>query len=291
MLGVAVWVGCDASLDPFGDERGFYSVYGFLSPSGEPHYIRVQDLAEPLTRDSTRRLDVTVKLENLATGRTETLTDSVVRFNGTYTHNFRADQDIRLGTTYRLTVEGEGGRRTRAAATIPRATNVDVSPDSGATCAGSISIGFPRIEKSRFVTLALGLRYKGLTRFVPVDLSGGSGAYVLFLFKPAVLVEEIVPPRKLPYVNCDPDRYCRLLDDRRVRLAYTHFGPDRAPDSIRGNPLSSRVQNGLGNFVGLRRDTVVARLDTKLRCPGVETVPCKPVEPPQTKQCPDAGNL
>lgn len=291
LIGVVLLAGCDASLDPFGDESGFYSVYGFLATGEETNYVRVRDLTTPPVTDSMRTLNATVTLENLASGRTETLTDSIVRFEGTYTHNFRVDQDIRPNTTYQLTVEGNGGKTTRARAKTPPVTEANVSPERGAKCAGSIQIGFPQIAKPRFIDLALGMRYGGKTRFVPVEISGRGGAYLLFLFKPAVLVEEVVHKEKLPFVDCDPTRYCRLLDDRKVRLAYTHYGPDLQPDSLRSDPFSSPVENGVGTFLGLRRDTLIAVLDTELRCPGAETVPCRPVEPPELSECPDIGDL
>ncbi|MFB6098994.1 MAG: hypothetical protein ABEK84_07780 [Salinibacter sp.] len=297
--GIVLLVGCDATLTPFGNETGFYSVYGYLATSSDTHTIRIQDLSEPLTTENSRTLDVTVRLKNLATGRTETLMDSVVQFKGLYTHNFRTRLDVTPETRYRLTVEGPNGKSTEATATTPNVTKTDLDPAQGAQCTGTVGVRFPRISRTSLVELQLGMKYSGKVQFERVEVKDPVGPGVAYGFIPAVLTEEFVPEAKRVWTRptkCNPEHYCRFLDDRKIRIAYTHFGPDRRADSTRESVFTSNVKNGIGSFVGLRRDTLIARLDTKLRCPGPETVPCVPLDsldhiprPPQV--CPDIGDL
>jgi hypothetical protein len=250
-LGTGVVLGgCDTRLTPFAEDTGLYSVYGFLSDSG-PHFIRVTDLNTPPVPDSTRTLDATVRLENLKTGTTETLVDSVVAFDGVYTHNFRMTQPVVPGATYRLTVTRGDGRRAAATATMPRRTRVAVDPPSADTldCTGQILLDFQNVRAESPVTLSVGLTWSGARRWVEVGRVDRSVGFI-----PSGLVEDAVPGYALRELS--EREYCEVLDEHELRFAYTHFGPDWPADSVLADPTASRIRNGLGVFGGFRRDTL-----------------------------------
>jgi hypothetical protein len=250
-LGTGVVLGgCDTRLTPFAEDTGLYSVYGFLSDSG-PHFIRVTDLNTPPVPDSTRTLDATVRLENLETGTTETLVDSVVAFDGVYTHNFRMTQPVVPGATYRLTVTRGDGRRAAATATMPRRTRVAVDPPSADTldCTGQILLDFQNVRAESPVTLSVGLTWSGARRWVEVGRVDRSVGFI-----PSGLVEDAVPGYALRELS--EREYCEVLDEHELRFAYTHFGPDWPADSVLADPTASRIRNGLGVFGGFRRDTL-----------------------------------
>lgn len=249
-LGAGVLGGCDTSLTPFAEDTGLYSVYGFLSASG-PNFIRVKDLNTPPTSDSTRTLDATVRLENLRTGTTETLVDSVVAFDGAYTHNFRMTQPVVPGATYRLTVSRADGRRAEATATMPRRTTIAVDPPVADTldCMGQVLLDFQNVRTQSTVTLSVGLTWSGARRWVDVGRVDRTVGLI-----PSRLVEDAVPGYALRELS--PEEYCGVLGTQELRFAYTHYGPDWPADSVLADPTASRIENGLGVFGGFRRDTL-----------------------------------
>jgi hypothetical protein len=252
--------GCDTSIQPFADETGLYSVYGRLTLSDGPHYVRVRNLNTPSPVDAPPPLDATVTLENLTTGTTETLTDSVVLIDSTYTHNFRADQPIQPEATYRLTVERSDGQSVQATATMPPRTDVDVEPAGSVACDEAVRLYFRNVPEARLLRLSIGVRWGQELRWVDRDIETSHG------FRAMNIAEQVIPDRELrTYPTLAPEEYCTLLDDKRVRLAYTHLGPDWPADSTRGKPFASNVENGLGRFGGLHRDTLIKPLDVTLR--------------------------
>lgn len=258
LAGLLLWTGCDNTLEPFDEETGQFSIQGLLTLSQETHFIRVKDLNDPITPDSTRTLDVTVTLENTATGTTEQLTDSVVVFDGIFTHNFRTDQDIQPGVTYELTVERPDGRSAQAIATMPERTELEVSPakPEAIRCDRGIVLKFQNVPAARFLRIFVGLKYERDWKWVKVQDSDTELG-----ISPANFVQEILSERILRSEFGDNWRnakrlYCTLLDTDTFRIAYTHFGPDWPPDSVLANPIESSVKNGLGVFGGVHRDTL-----------------------------------
>lgn len=283
--------GCDARLQPYAEDAGLFSIYGYLTLSDEPHYIRVKNLNDLVLDDSTEPLDATVTLENLGTGATETLVDSVVVFDGQLTHNFRTNMKIEPEASYQVIVERSDGRTGRATATMPPITAAEVDPAAEASCHRRLTLDYPRIDHPRFIRASVGLKYGDVLHWADIELETLDEGGLRARFKPASLVDEFVPENVTPIVDCEADRYCNLLDDESIRIAYTHFGPDWPSDSALANPLPSEVANGLGVFGGLRRDTLIVTTNATLRCPGPETVPCSSAPRPCTSgercRCPD----
>lgn len=251
--------GCDTSLTPFDEDTGLYSVYGYLTLSQNRHFLRVKDLTAPLSSDSTRRtLDAAVTLTNVATGQRETLTDSIVTFDQVFTHNFRTDQDIHPGTTYRLTIEHPNGGATRATATTPRSTEVEVVPLSDTVkCDEGITFQFRGISGESRVQISGAVVWDTSLRWTRSDLRvpEGDSVFTTGGYLPWRIVQEVVPKAVWAPIQ-EKKNYCNVLDEKIVRIAYTHFGPGWPADSVLGNPAQSTVENGLGVFSGLRRDTL-----------------------------------
>lgn len=257
LTGLILLTGCDASFQPIDDDAGLFSVYGYLTLSGGPHFLRVKDLDTPLTPDSTRVLDATVTLKNLSTGRTETLTDSIVLFEGIYTHNFRADQDVQPATRYRITIT-QGDGKTRATATMPEETEVDIEPNGAVGCVQNVFVNFQNVSRKRLLQMSVGIPWRGPLNWVRVsDFYSGDDGALIGQFNPASIVRRVVSERVLGTVGFQPEKFCSLLDRNRIYVAYTRFGPDWPADSVRADPTRSAVKNGLGTFGGLDRDTLV----------------------------------
>ncbi len=99
---------CDNFLDPLQEKKGLYTIFGYLALR-DTSFIRVKDLDDPLLEEPTRKIAAKVTLTNLATGRTEILQDSVIRFDSVYTHNFFTAMNINPETPYRVKVENRKG--------------------------------------------------------------------------------------------------------------------------------------------------------------------------------------
>lgn len=275
LLALLVWGGCDNTLDPFA-ERGSFSIYGYLTVHQKRHFIRIKDLNDPLLGDSTRTLDATVTLENLEDGTTKTLKDSVVAFEGIFTHNFWADMAVHPQTKYRITVERSDGAITQATTTTPRITTASVTPQEG-DCLTPFVVTLQDATELRRTRAAVGFRHGGRIVWISQneriskqnagkDHGPPHGSSAHFAFTPeSVLAEEIesVDDPNTPVI----EPRCWELGDDKIYIMHTHLGPDwfgALPDGDIGfTPTESRfVDNGLGFFGALYRDTLSVTVDT-----------------------------
>ena len=185
------------------------------------------------------------------------LSDSIIEFDGVYTHNFQSRQSLQPGTDYRLTVECPGGRSTQATATMSETDGLALIPKDSIGCLSKLSLrlpGLPANNPEQFVRASAAvnwrdtLRWRDLNRF---QLGRPSR------IGPMSLIERAVPDSLLP--RCRQD-YCSGLDIDSIEVAFTHFGLDWPADSVRGDPTASTVQNGLGVFVGIHHDTLAREI-------------------------------
>lgn len=294
LAALLVGSGCDNAIDPFSG-RSTFSIYGYLDLSSQRQFIRVKDMNQPLVRDSTRTIDATVTLENLDEGTSYAMQDSVVAFDGVYTHNFWVDLAVEADTEYRVTVTRPDGVTSQSTTRTPRAIAPVPAPQRG-DCLTTFTVRFPGISNTeRIRQVAVG--------FLPESGSSGSGgsppldrdrdsddapqqewvwvpaegfeaisisAYggtrdVQLRFAPeSVLATEIESIDRRP-----PDIYyprCLELGDDRIRVAYLQLGPDWfdvPPGEVGFDPAESGfVENGLGFLGALRRDTMAVTVDT-----------------------------
>jgi hypothetical protein len=252
LVGGLFLVGCDNSLQPFKEGSGQFSVYGYLSLSGGSHLIRVRDLNTPPSQGARQPLEAEVTLTNLATGQTEVLSDSIIEFDGIYTHNFRTERPLQPGAKYRLTVERPNGRSTRATATMPEVEGLELTPTDSVGCLETLALRLPGLpeDPGRFVRASAAVSLRDTFRWRKLtEYQVGRTTRV----QPVTMVERVVPDSLLP--GCQQD-YCRRLDVDSIKVAFTHFGPDWPADDVRMDPTTSTVQNGLGVLVGIHRDTL-----------------------------------
>ena len=115
--------GCDPTVQAIeASDEHHYSVFGILNPAQDTQWVRVEPLPPPTTDGAPRTLDATVALQNVETGQTWTLRDSVVEvFPDEPQHNFWTTAEVAAGTSYRLVVRGADGDSTWATTTTPEA--------------------------------------------------------------------------------------------------------------------------------------------------------------------------
>lgn len=125
LLGAMLLLGsaCDTSVQPIvPSDQYHYSVFGVLNPAQDTQWVRVESLEEPTSGGTTEPLDVTVRLENQASGQSWTLRDSLMEvFRDEFQHNFWTTAPIASSTSYRLTVSNPDGDTTWAETTTPDA--------------------------------------------------------------------------------------------------------------------------------------------------------------------------
>jgi hypothetical protein len=287
--------GCDNSIEPL-PNRSTFSIYGYLNLSEQRQFIRVKDVNEPLLGDSaSQEIDAAVTLEELSTGTTWALRDSVIAFGDLYTHNFWADLTLQPDTEYRVTVTRSDGVTTRATTRTPRAIAPVSVPEAG-NCLTNFSIPFPGIQdRQRIYEVQVGFLPERETdgpsgppgpgddrptgdapnqERVWVDI-GDSDAVQLVSRRDTdvqirLLPEELLAPF-LPSIDTRPmNTYiprCLLLDDDQFYVAYVQLGPNwsgvLSRQSISFNLGESLyVDNGLGFLGALRYDTLTVTVDT-----------------------------
>ena len=259
---VGVLAGCDNTIEPFADETGLFSVYGYVEVDQSPNYVRVKDLNDPNIRDSTETIDATVTLENLHEGTTEELEHVIDTFDDVYVHNFRAEMPITPETAYRITVERSDGRSVVADTETPEITQTTLGPE-GASCTTTLTTTFHEITNPRLVQAEIGFQHEGTTRWIRRSVDRGRGGDVLLRFIPEAILGEIIESQDDPDNELIYTPRCQELDDEIFHVRYNHLGPDWLDQDLPIDPLESRdVEDGLGFFGGMRTDTVSVQVDT-----------------------------
>lgn len=271
-----LFVGCDTSIDPV--RKDTYSVYGYISPSADRQFIRVKPLEEPLRADANRTLDVTVTLQNVNTGTTHPLRDSVIVFvdegDSLVTHNFWTDADIQPKTTYRLAVERNNDVVTTAETTTPTDATATASPQEG-NCLTRFEVRFN--EAARAPILIRGeFEYNGKRHRVPinatVNVPGGTDPFLEFVPEYDLLSTRI-PGKEIIVVPFAPDLLpprCLELDSDTLEVDYVYASANwQEFDVNASDPVSfieyvenNQINNGQGFFGALSRGKVTVRVDT-----------------------------
>lgn len=250
---------CDNTLSPIDENKGVFSVYGYLDVEEEINYIRVKDLNTPLDADTTGSIDAEVMLEDLDTGTLDTLQDTVVEFDGVNTHNYYSAMDILYENKYRLTIERSDGEKVTVTATSPKRTNVEVSPTEE-NCITPFDIHLDAVDDPGDLNLWVGFHFNNRTFWalitspdpIPPDEAPEQG--ITFRITPKIVLNEIFQPQA-----GGEDVWCHELDDDQLIVRFTHFGPDFAEDnstSTLENPLQTT------RFGALYSDMHSFRIDT-----------------------------
>lgn len=260
--------GCDNSLNPI-SEGTVYTIHGALNVSKDWQAVRVRNLKNPITPEGTGELEAKVTIENLETGATVPLQDSVVTFEGVTTHNYWAHFDVTPDTKYKVTVSGPDGRSTATATTrTPKIKRARARPDSG-NCLDAFTVWFPNFDELALIQARIG--YMPDRQMVWRDLTPRFGrqdgkTVPLVRFQPEELIKPDIPSQDEPSRLFYEPR-CWELTDNKIYVGFRHLGPawsGRFPgQEVEFDPTETgRVQNGLGFFGGYRMDTIAVEVDT-----------------------------
>lgn len=256
LVGLTLLLGCETSIEPIDKEAGLFSIYGYLTLTENRHYVRIRNLKDPIFDDSAAGVNATVTLENLETGTRDVLDDSIVVFQDVQTHNFESDLDVQPSDRYRITVERSDGESTQATATMPPFTTIEDTPSGAVECTEHMRLNFTNVPESRLLRIRAGIRWRSQWHWTQVEKARvEDSATPTTVFAPTTIIRKIVPERILISLG-PPSEYCDILGKKQIRVAHTHFGPDWPADSLLADPVASQVENGLGVFGGLHRDTL-----------------------------------
>lgn len=258
------FLSCDNSLDPLNEEKGLYSIYGYLHLYNEVNYIRVKDLNKPLSEMNDDSIDAHVVFKNLANGDTEVLKDSVVSFDGVKTHNFGINMDLDPGTKYRVRVERSDGKQTSAVATTPPIANRSLTPSFGANCTTTVNLKFEPMRNRFALDLRMGFEFDNQIYWTRMN-KGLIDAenQVRINFTPLEVIKEVFGGNN-PAGFTSEKIYCSDLSDDKYRVRYTHFGPDLNINTI-SDTLS--IPGGAGKFGALYNDSFTFKISTTAVCP------------------------
>ncbi len=127
---------CDQTFEPLASSDAVHlSIFGILNASADTQWIRVMPI-RPIKQTSPDSFGMTVTLENVGTGRTVELRDSLFAFSdyggpgvgsGTgFVHNFWTTEPIEPGATYRFSARRDTGQAAEAVVKIPEDYQVEM---------------------------------------------------------------------------------------------------------------------------------------------------------------------
>jgi len=110
-------VGCDQTFEPLAENNQYhFSIYGYLDTAADTQWVRVGTAREAID-DVPDPAGITVTLENLHTGETVIMQDSL--FSPENFLNYWTTSRIENEQSYRILVEGTNGKSSHADVTIP----------------------------------------------------------------------------------------------------------------------------------------------------------------------------
>ncbi|MDZ7694856.1 MAG: hypothetical protein U5K69_27685 [Balneolaceae bacterium] len=117
---VLLFSGCDSPFEPHQENNRYhFSMFGYLDASADTQWVRIMPVRDSLLYNPGE-IDATVTLEELETGKTVTLNDSLFHFsNNRYAHNFWTTESLEPSGTYRLKAERSDGAASHATITLP----------------------------------------------------------------------------------------------------------------------------------------------------------------------------
>ena len=264
--------GCENSIQPLDRDNGVFSIYGIFDLKKEVNFVRVKDLNQTLLQDTAGTIDATVVIENMQSGNSDVMQDSIVAFDGVKTHNFYTGMDILPDSRYRVSVERSDGRTVSAEAVTPSIAETAVKPVME-NCLTSINVTFTPVADRNLLRLSFGFNYEGQRWWVnpranvlgnPDDFAG-DGDTQAYSFTPKTIID-LYPPGEgnNPFDNDDGiELWCHQLDNGEFYIRYTHYGPDFF-DSFTSDSL--QIPGGTGRLGALYKDTLNFQIDTVNVC-------------------------
>jgi len=255
--------GCETSINPLNEKKGIYSIYGYLDLNKDVNYIRIKDLNIPLSEMDNDSIDANVVFENLVSGTSEILKDSVVSFDGVKTHNFEINMDLQPDTKYQVRVERSDGKQTSAIATTPPIADRNLAP-SEAGCFSNVRLKFEPARSRFAMDVEIGISFENKTFWTKMDSDLiGANNVVRVNFTPWYVIRKVFGGNN-PAGFESEDVYCSDLSDDTYRVRYTHFGPD-----LKQNTISDTLEapGSAGKFGAFYNDSFSFKIDTSAVCP------------------------
>ena len=110
---------CDETFEPLQEnDRYFFSIYGFLDASADTQWVRIIPLREGINQ--LPEMDATVTLENIDTGETSVMNDSLFNYQGgNAAWNFWTTMDLQPEGAYRLRAVNTDGNESTVVIEMP----------------------------------------------------------------------------------------------------------------------------------------------------------------------------
>lgn len=260
LISLTLMIGCDTSVDPFNERSGGYSIYGSLNITENNNYIRIRNTNHAINLDSTKNLNLDVTLKNMNNGVTQSLEDSIVKFNDVYTHNYKSTMSIIPDTKYKIILQPPEGGPISSTATTPSITEVNISP-KGEDCQTFISITFEPVKAARYIDIFIGFRDGGEFFRVPIAGSRSSpgGNQIVAGFTPQGIIDRVLNSGS----SAGDSVRCYQLDSPEFTVDFLHYGPDFFENA---SSDSVRAPEGIGQFGGLYENAVTFDIDTTRLC-------------------------
>ncbi len=264
--------GCDRPFQPVPENpREPYWIFGYLDLRADTQWVRVMPVRQSLLTDP-EPIDAHVTLEEVATGRTVTLNDSLFRFTDerlggvAYAHNFWTTERLAPKGRYRIRAVRSDGAETTALVEMPADLELSFLNLEGGGDTAWVEI---RAERVLLVETWHAMR----------SASGDPAGSVARRQPPAIETSD--PGRRVLDVDGTPVFREGLVDVDRKELHVVTVRSDwpydpRVPnqDAILPGSMPSNVENGVG-FVGgaatmtvpyTRCEVIASRPDRQLAC-------------------------
>lgn len=253
----------EPKIDALEEERGIYSIYSALNLDESPNYIRIKDLRTALGADSSN-LDATVEFQDLETGATTVLQDTVVKFDGISTNNFILNKNLEPRKSYQITVTRPDGNSVSSIATTPGVTIHSITPNQSVDCFSQIVIQFDNVLPSEQIRLEVSIasyesRTFEISQFCTFEREGNTASLTLTTRD---FLGMLFPAKGVNLITCrgtESEITCGDLESPKITIRYLHLGPEwqkvyplypNDPEDIMD------VENGLGFFGGYRDETI-----------------------------------
>lgn len=233
-LPVYLWIGmllltvqCDTTLEPLDKENGSFSVRARVDMDNDIHFFRVNDLKKTLYQETVPIIDGKVTLENLTAGSIIILPDSMVNFDGVFTHNFFTE-DMVYGHAYMLTVERlSSDNLVQGTWTNPRRAEIEIdglpADRTALGCHDPITITYKPVLNTSEIDLRI---FAGTRRYYKPIFEKNGNESVSATFS-------LLDITKIAFGNLLKD--CSILEERNLlSLHLIHYGPDYFEDNLVG---------------------------------------------------------
>lgn len=265
--------GCDSrTVDPLQESPEIYAIYSALEVGSTNNLIRVRKTDTVLLADSSE-FNGTVTFTALDTGIENVLTDSVINYNGHFTHNFKIDLPVEFDSKYMVRVESDEGEYSEAIASTPQETVLTLKPDPAdaeISCHTRIEFRFSNVTEAEFIRMMIGFNYDGkmywerLALLGPFERDVEANELFVLLTPHWMLIEVFTPPipENNPFIDprtLRPLVGCLDLVDTTVYIEFFHFGDEwieALPLEIGNLDIQSGlIKNGIGFFGGYHFDS------------------------------------